>query len=116
MARFMDRLRQAQDEEARRNADPWQGVLEDAVRGRDAISTVALMDLLGCPKTTGSARRIAKVMLSMNFVPLKSRRLVPGGFRSTMGRGWARPIREARNVVPLLHQKPSQPLSTNNGD
>lgn len=97
MPSFIEQLRQAQAEQARRNADPWQTTLEDAVRGVEAISTVALMDLLDCPKTTGSARRIAKVMRSMNFVPLKSRRLSPGGFRSTIGRGWARPLRELRN-------------------
>jgi hypothetical protein len=96
----MDRLRQAQAELAERNAEPWQQKLEAAVRGKDAISTVALMELIGCPKNTASARRIAKVMRSMNFIPLKSRRLVPGGFRDTTARGWSRPIREARNAVP----------------
>jgi hypothetical protein len=94
---FLDRLHQAKAELAERSAEPWQGMLEDAVRGKDAISTVALMELLGCPMTTGSARRIAKVMRSMNFVPLKSRRLLPGGFRDTVARGWARPLRELRN-------------------
>ena len=94
MTYFLEQLRQARAELAERDAEPWQTMLEDAVRGKDAISTVALMELLGCPKTTGSARRIAKVMRSMNFVPLKSRRLLPGGFRDTVARGWARPVRE----------------------
>ena len=94
MPSFLDRLHQAQAELAERNADPWQKRLEDAVRGVEAISTVALMEVLDCPKTTGSARRIAKVMRSMNFVPLKSRRFLPGGFRTTIGRGWVRPSRE----------------------
>lgn len=93
MTYFLERLHQAQAELAERSADPWRKQLEDAVRGVEAISTVSLMELLGCSKTTGSARRIAKVMRSMNFVPLKSRRLSPGGFRTTIGRGWARPIR-----------------------
>ena len=94
MPYFLERLRQAQAELAERNAEPWQQKLEDAVRGKDAISTVALMELIGCPKTTASARRIAKVMRSMKFVPLKSRRLVPGGFRDSVARGWSRPLRE----------------------
>jgi len=76
------------------------------VRGKDAISTVALMELLGCPKTTGSARRIAKVMRSMNFVPLKSRRLLPGGFRDTVARGWARPLRELKKSTPVMNSIP----------
>jgi hypothetical protein len=97
---FRERLHQAQAELAACRTDPWRGELEDAVRGVEAISTVALMDLLGCPKTTGSARRIAKVMRSMNFVPLMSRRLTPGGFRSTVSRGWARPLR-GKSVTTL---------------
>ena len=97
MPSFIEQLHQERAKLAQRSADPWRGMLEDAVRGKDAISTVALMELLGCPKTTGSARRIAKVMRSMNFVPLKSRRLLPGGFRDTVARGWARPVRELRN-------------------
>ena len=94
MPSFMERLHQEQAKLAQRTADPWREMLEDAVRGKDAISTVALMELIGCPKTTASARRIAKVMRSMNFIPLKSRRLVPGGFRDSVARGWSRPLRE----------------------
>jgi hypothetical protein len=55
---------------------------------------VALPDLLDLPATTGKVRRLAKTMRAMGFVPLKSRRLMPGGFRETTIRGWARPIRE----------------------
>ncbi len=102
MTYFLERLHQAQTELAARSAEPWQTTLENAVRGVEAISTVALMELIGCPKTTGSARRIAKVMRSMNFVPLKSRRLLPGGFRDTVARGWARPLRELKNSTPHL--------------
>ena len=97
MASYLERLRQAQAELVERGADPWRKTLQDAVRGKDAISTVALMELVGCPKTTGSARRIAKVMRSMNFIPLKSRRLLPGGFRDTVARGWAHPFRKLQN-------------------
>ena len=43
----------------------------------ECTSTVALLDLLGFPPTTGNARRLALTMRSMGWVGLKSRRLVP---------------------------------------
>jgi hypothetical protein len=55
------------------------------------ISTVALLDLLDVPPTTGNARRLALTMRSMGWVGLKSRRLAPGGIRGTTIRGWSRP-------------------------
>ena len=94
MTYFMERLRQAQAEQAERDADPFRGKVEDAVRGMEAISTAAILDLLGLPKTTGSARRISPTMRSLGFIPIKSRRLMPGGFRDTVARGWAQPLRE----------------------
>ena len=36
--------------------------------------TAALLDLLRVPATTGTARRLAAVMRSLNFIPIKSRR------------------------------------------
>jgi hypothetical protein len=33
-------------------------------------------------------------MRSLGFVPIKSRRLEPGGYRDTVTRGWTRPVRE----------------------
>jgi hypothetical protein len=59
----------------------------------EAISTAAILDLLGLPKTTGSARRISPTMRSLGFIPIKSRRLMPGGYRDTVTRGWAKPVR-----------------------
>lgn len=91
---WLQELHAAQAEQAARSADPWRVKLEAAVRGKEAISTAALLDLLGAAKTTGTARRVAKTMHALNFVPIKSRRLMPGGFRDTVARGWARPVRE----------------------
>jgi len=31
-------------------------------------------------------------MRSLGFIPLKSRRLMPGGYQSTVTRGWSRPL------------------------
>ena len=56
----------------------------------------SLVSLLGVPATTGNARRLAHTMRSLGFVGIKSRRLMPGGFRDTTIRGWARPFRERR--------------------
>jgi hypothetical protein len=77
---------------------PWQKKVEQAVRGKDAISTAALLDLLRAPATTGTARRLAAIMRSLHFIPIKSRRLMPGGRAgNTVTRGWARPIREMKS-------------------
>src|SRR5262249_19547476 len=68
--------------------------VEATVRGMEAISTVALLDLIGLSKTTGNSRRVAQTMRTLGFVPIKSRRLMPGGYRDTVTRGWARPVRQ----------------------
>jgi hypothetical protein len=77
------------------------------LRGKEAVSTAALLDLLDLSKTTGSARHIAKTMRELGFIPLKSRRLMPGGFRDTVARGWARPVRQSSNAVPSPSSVPT---------
>ncbi len=72
---FLERLKQAQAELAKRDADPLREKAEAIVRGTEAISTVALLHLLGLPKTTGNGRRIAPSMRSLGFVPITSRLL-----------------------------------------
>jgi hypothetical protein len=93
---FLGRLAQARAELDAHHDDPWRKRVEDAVCGKDAISTAALLDLLRQPATTGTARRLATIMRGLNFVPIKSRRLMPGGRAgNTVTRGWARPLRQA---------------------
>jgi hypothetical protein len=82
-------------------ADPWTERLERGLGRVDAISSAALLDLLGVPATTGNARRLATTMRSMGFIPIKSRRLMPGGFRDTTIRGWARPVRELKSAATM---------------
>jgi hypothetical protein len=94
---FLGRLYQAKAKLAELRAEPFRQKIEAAVRGKEAISTTALLDLLDMPKTTGNARRVAKTMRALKFVPIKSRRLMPGGFRDTVARGWARPVRKSGN-------------------
>ena len=91
---WIDELHKAKAGLVGRDADPLRGKVEAVVRGMEAVSTVALLDLLGLPKTTGNSRRIAPTMRSLGFIPIKSRRLMPGGYRDTVTRGWARPVRE----------------------
>lgn len=96
MLSWLERLDQARAELAERDSDPWRRVLERALPADlTAVSTTALCDLLGIRPTTGNARRIARSMRAMGFFPIKSRRLQPGGWRGSEGRGWARPIRQA---------------------
>jgi hypothetical protein len=99
MVSYLERLHQASAELAKRDADPLQGMVEATVRGMDAVSTLALLDLIGLPKTTGNARRVSRTMRSLGFVPIKSRRLMPGGYRNTVTRGWSRPIREVKASI-----------------
>ena len=95
---FVEKLRRAEAQQAERGANPWRRALErDLPANVTCISTVALLDLLGLAPTTGNARRIAPTMRSMGFIPLKSRRLMPGGNRGTTIRGWTRPLRESGN-------------------
>ena len=114
MLSFTARLEQAKAELAQSETDPLRGKLETTVRGMDAVSTAALLDLIGLPNTTGNARRISKTMRALGYVPIKSRRLVPGGWNDTLCRGWSRPLREVRNTIP--HRELSgASMPTNNG-
>ena len=100
---LIEKLHRKKAERAARHADPFRAKVEAAVRGMEAISTHALLDLLWLPKTTGNGRRIAATMRSLGFVPIKSRRLEPGGYRDTVTRGWARPVRELKKQLILTN-------------
>jgi hypothetical protein len=90
---FLERMREAADQLNVPPPDPWRKIIANAVHGMDAISTAALLDLVGARPTTSNARRLAAIMRGLNFIPIQSRRLMPGGFRDTVTRGWARPMR-----------------------
>ena len=93
-----------------RDADPLREKVAATVRGMHEISTAAVLDLIGLPKTTGNGRRIAHSMRSLGFVPIKSRRFMPGGYRDTVTRGWARPVRAISTSI----RKP--PVGKDEGD
>ena len=94
---LLEKLAHARAELDAQHQDPWRKKVEAEVRGKDAISTAALLDVVRAPATTGTARRLAAVMRDLHFIPIKSRRLMPGGRAgNTVTRGWARPCREKR--------------------
>jgi hypothetical protein len=93
MSSFHERLKLARAQLAQHDADPLREKVEAAVRGKEMIGTAPLLDLIELPKTTGNARRVSGTMRSLGFVPLKSRRFLPGGYLDTVTRGWTRPVR-----------------------
>jgi hypothetical protein len=95
---LLGELARARAELYAHDEEPWLKKVEAAVRDKDAISTAALLDLLREQATTGTARRLAGVMRSLQFIPIKSRRLMPGGRAgNTVTRGWARPVRTTKS-------------------
>src|SRR5215510_8087058 len=106
----LGRMHQLRAKLSQDNSDPWRRMLERSLPGNvTSVSTVALLDLLDVPPTTGNARRLAETMRSMGWVGLKSRRLMPGGFRDTTIRGWARPFAKENRlhlrVLPTSTEK-----------
>jgi hypothetical protein len=92
---LIERLHRAKAEMSDDQADPWKPALERALPPNlMCTSTVALLGLLNFRPTTGNARRLARTMRSMGWVGIKSRRLAPGGWRTTECRGWSRPSHE----------------------
>jgi hypothetical protein len=98
MSSLQERMQQVRQELSVLRAEPWTRIVAREVRGMDVVSSRALLDLLGVPQTTGNARRLAGVMRELGFVPLKSRRLAPGGFKDCATRGWARPLASGRRI------------------
>ena len=96
MSSLRERMEQVRSKVDAHCADPWARMLERELRGMDFVSSRTLLDLIGLDATTGNARRVARAMRSLGFFPIKSRRLAPGGFKDTVTRGWARPLRRAR--------------------
>jgi hypothetical protein len=106
---FIEKMLEAAKQLEAPPPDPWRKTIENALKDVDAISTVALLDLVGARPTTKNARRLAAIMRDLNFIPIQSRRLMPGGFRDTVSRGWARPLRPApgSEKVKPQHGTPS---------
>ena len=103
---LLKRLEETRAELDAQHQDPWRKKVEAEVRGKDTISTAALLDAVRAPATTGTARRLAAVMRDLHFIPIKSRRLMPGGRAgNTVTRGWARPVRTIEIVPNDEHRR-----------
>jgi hypothetical protein len=65
------------------------------------------MDILEVPqrkRTAGAYRHLATIMPALHFIPIKSRRLMPGGRAgNTVTRGWARPARTLKSSPTICH-------------
>jgi hypothetical protein len=90
---FLDKVRQASQQLEMPPPDPWLKTLRKALEGVEVMSTAALLDIVDAHRTTSNGRRLAAIMRELKFIPLQSRRLMPGGFRDTVTRGWTRPMR-----------------------
>src|SRR5256885_10494396 len=113
---LLGKLAQAGAELDAHRDDPCCKKVEAVLRGENAISTAALLDLLRAPATTGTARRLAAVMRSLHFIPIKPRRLMPVGRpRNTVTRGWARPVPQTR-CSPTMSNAGDGPCDTQRSD
>jgi hypothetical protein len=111
---FLGKLAEARAELDAQHQDPWCKKVAAAVRGMDIISTAALLDAVRVPATTGTARRLSAIMRDLQFIPIKSRRLMPGGRAgNTVTRGWARPVRTTKSsptiTTALNHHQGTNP-------
>jgi hypothetical protein len=101
---FIEKMREAAKQLDAPPPDPWLKPISAALKGVQAMSTVALLDIVHAAHTTKNSRRLAAIMRELGFVPIQSRRLMPGGYRDTVTRGWARPMRP----LPTETVKPQQ--------
>ena len=102
---FIGKLRELSAQQAEREADPWRSKLEAWLRGTPEISTAAALDLLGLANTSSNGRQLARTMRAIGFIPIKSKRLMPGGrCGNTVTRGWTRPARpDGRTHQRVFH-------------
>jgi hypothetical protein len=114
---FLDKVRQASQQLEMPPPDPWLKTLRKALEGVEVMSTAALLDIVDAGRTTANGRRLAAVMRELKFIPIQSRRLMPGGFRDTVTRGWTRPIRPPHKPekVQRSHQDTSNTKESSNG-
>lgn len=75
---------------------PYHDQIERFVRNTETISTAAIQEHLGIGRNQQTAREIAPVMRALGYIPLKSRRFLPGGYKGTVTRGWTKPFKVTR--------------------
>jgi hypothetical protein len=99
---FKAKLQQARLElelaKRERDADPLLPLVAAAVSGFEAVSTTAVLTMVGLRPTTGNARKVARSMRTLRYVPIKNRRMPPGGWTDTLCRGWAKSPRRQKSA------------------
>ena len=96
---FRERMREETAKAAAAEAaDPWRLTLErvrgkvDYFDGLERVSSQTLLDLLAVPqrnRTAGTYRRLAKVMVELDWTAVRVRDLTRGGYREQI-RGYCR--------------------------
>jgi hypothetical protein len=86
------------------HADPLLPLVRAAVSPFEVLSTTAILTMVGLRPTTGNARKVARSMRALGYVPTKNRRMPPGGWTDTLCRGWAKsPYRDDKRRTTPQH-------------
>jgi hypothetical protein len=90
---FLDHLDRDLSAELVRDENPYIRIIERALPSDGAmISSAAIAALIGVNiPSTRNSHRIAQAMRSLGYFPVRSRKLLPGGFLDTAARGWIKP-------------------------
>ena len=115
MASWMTRFHAEEAKLAQHDGDPLLRLVAEAVAPFDSVSSNAILTMVGLPVTAANARKVARSMRTLGFVPIKSNRLVPGGYRQNVTRGWARPLRAVK-ISASVNTLPASPASPNEGE
>jgi hypothetical protein len=98
---WLAKLERAQAEIASRNIDPWRLPLE-RVRGKigddgiERVTTQNVFDILEIAQRSrgaGACRRLAKVMTSLGWTPVRVKDFTRGGYKEQV-RGYCRDARQ----------------------
>jgi hypothetical protein len=94
---FVEKLQQASAALQQKEEVPWLAAISRILpKDTESISTRSVCDLLGIQLTTPHARKVAAAMRALGFVPMKSRRFLPGGFGSPAAQGWTKTMKAPR--------------------
>jgi hypothetical protein len=96
---FADKLQTADGEVKVKEEVPCLGLITRTLPpDTNGISTKALCDLIDVKLNISNARKIAKAMRALGYVPIKSRQFLPGAYTCTAANGWVKPVRWSSKV------------------
>jgi hypothetical protein len=105
MSSWTERLDEAKAGLVEHDADPLRQKIEELVRPMEAIGSAALCEMLDLPPTSANGRRLGRIMAELGFVPIRSRQFRPGGWRTSLCRGWARPWAQPRGTKAVTVER-----------